>query len=435
MADREGSSGDASPGRYSWFVFTLLFLLYMFDYIDRMVVASLFPFLKADWGLSDAQCGMLMSAVYWSIVIFTFPISLLIDRWSRKKSIGLMALLWSFATAACAFTRGFSQLFTARVAIGLGEAGYAPGGTAMISALFPQKKRAMIMGIWNASIPLGSAIGIFLGGAVAERYGWRHAFGLVAIPGFVVAMLFFWVRDYKTVDLVRSDVSPKPASQAPKKNRWDFIRKFFRTRSLVFTYFGFAGNTFVTTALLSWLPTYFHRTDGMSMTEAGLKSGSVMLLAIIGAPLGGFLADKWLARRSNARPLFAAITSLMTSGIMLVSFLHMPGMIQYALLLCTGISIVAFLPAAAAVTQDVVHPGLRATSYSLCVIVQNLVGSSLGPIFVGAVSDHYGIRTALMFLPIFTTLAGLMFLAASFFYNDDVAKVEQVAIEFEEGRM
>ena len=155
-------------------IFSLLFLLYMFDYIDRLVIVSLFPFLKQDWGITDTQCGLLVSAVYWSILIFTLPVSVLIDRWSRKKSIGLMALLWSAATLACAFTRSFNQLFAARTAIGLGEAGYAPGGTAMIASMFPKARRARMLGIWNASIPLGSALGIVLGGVIAEHVGWRR---------------------------------------------------------------------------------------------------------------------------------------------------------------------------------------------------------------------------------------------------------------------
>src|SRR5512138_2015748 len=96
---------------YSYYTFALLFLLYMFDYIDRMVVVSLFPFLKADFGLSDTQCGLLVSTVYWSIVVLSVPTSVIIDRWSRKKSIGLVAVFWSLATVACAFTKNFPQLF------------------------------------------------------------------------------------------------------------------------------------------------------------------------------------------------------------------------------------------------------------------------------------------------------------------------------------
>ena len=92
------------------FIFILLFLLYMFDYIDRMVVVSLFPYIKQDWGLSDTQLGLLISAVYWSILVFTLPISILIDRWSRKKTIGIMAVIWGIATGLGAFTKSFRQL-------------------------------------------------------------------------------------------------------------------------------------------------------------------------------------------------------------------------------------------------------------------------------------------------------------------------------------
>ena len=176
---------------YTSYIFILLWLLYFFDYIDRMVVVSLFPFLKSDWGLTDAQCGALVSAVYWAIILFSFPISIVIDRWSRKKSIGFMALLWSLATVICAFTRNFRQLFASRSAIGLGEAGYAPGGTAMISALYPENKRAFMIGLWNMSIPIGMAAGIVLGGFIATHWGWRHAFGIVALPGLAIALLFF----------------------------------------------------------------------------------------------------------------------------------------------------------------------------------------------------------------------------------------------------
>lgn len=158
MNKKQVPEGYLFSKRYTNYIFALLFLLYMFDYVDRMVVTSLFPFLKADWNLTDAQCGLLVSAVYWSIVALTFPVSILVDRWSRRKTIGIMAVIWSLSTGICAFTKTFSQLFTARTFIGIGEAGYAPGGTAMIAGLYPQEKRSWMIGLWNASIPLGSAI-------------------------------------------------------------------------------------------------------------------------------------------------------------------------------------------------------------------------------------------------------------------------------------
>ena len=400
----------------------------MFDYIDRTVIVSLFPFLKKEWGLTDTQCGLLVSAVYWSILIFSLPVSILIDRWSRKKCIGLMALFWGLATLACAFTRNFSQLFATRAAIGVGEAGYAPGGTAMISAAFAPQNRAKMLGIWNASIPLGSALGIVIGGFIAEHWGWRHAFGIVAIPGILVALLFFYVRDYQTVELVQT-VDDEAGPSRVQMKLVDIAAQFLHSKTLWFNNLAFAANTFVTTAIMSWLPTYYHRMENLPMDRAATKGGLVMALALVGAPLGGYLADRWLQRKKNARSLFPALSSVITAMALFAAFVFMDGLMQYATLLFTGIAAVAFVPAAVAVTQDVVHPGLRAVSLSLCVIVQHILGSALGPPFVGAMSDAFGLETALKVLPIFTLLAAVLFFTSSFFYVADAERVEEVEIK------
>jgi MFS family permease len=415
---------------YSLYIFSLLFLLYLFDYVDRMVVVSLFPYLKADWGLSDTQCGLMVSVVYWSIVIFSFPASVIVDRWSRKKSIGIMALIWSIATAGCAFTRNFGQLFAMRTAVGIGEAGYAPGGTAMISALFPERMRSMMVGLWTAALPLGSAIGIMVGGYIAARYGWRHAFGIVAIPGIVISVLFFFIKDYKTVSLDKKVDGEKNSAELMK---WlGHLRQFMHTPSLVLTYLAFSGSMFLTAAYISWLPTYFSRVGHLPAEQAAFKGSLVMLLAIIGFPLGGFIVDKWREKRMNARLLFPAISVGLTALIFFTAFYFFTGNIQYYLLLLGGVTASAFSPAAIAVTQDVVHPGLRATSYSFCVITQNLLGSSLGPLFVGIVSDRYDITTAMMLVPLVSIAASVLFFIASFYYEGDIARVERVELSVEQ---
>ncbi len=426
-AHKAGDDDFLMSKKHSIYVFSLLFLLYMFDYVDRMVVVSLFPYLKADWGLSDTQCGLLVSVVYWSIVILSLPASVIVDRWSRKKSIGIMALIWSVATAACALTRNFGQLLAARTAVGVGEAGYAPGGTAMIAALFPERMRSMMVGFWTAALPLGSALGIMVGGFIAANYGWRHAFGIVAIPGLLISILIFFVKDYKTVTLGK-----KTGDERGKSTTWiKHAAGFMRTPSLVLTYIGFAGSMFLTAAYISWLPTFFNRVENLPMEKAALRGSLVMILAIIGFPLGGFIVDRWRKSRANARLVFPAISALVTAAIFFTAFYFFTGSVRYCLLLLGGVSASAFSPAAIAVTQDVVHPGLRATSYSFCVISQNLLGSSLGPLFVGIVSDMYDITTAMMIVPIFSVAASVLFFIGSFYYEGDMARVERVAMSVE----
>jgi MFS family permease len=192
-----------------------------------------------------------------------------------------------------------------------------------------------------------------------------------------------------------------------------------------------AGVVFTTTSLITWLPTYFHRVQGLPESQAGLKSSSIMILALIGAPLGGYIADKWRKRKINARLLFPGISSLLSAIFLFLAFVVFPGKLQYIFLLALGIMITAYIAASSAVTQDVVHAGMRAMSYAIAVVVQNLLGASLGPIVIGAVSDAINIQTAMSILPVALLTASLMFLGGSFFYEKDLAKVENIKLESE----
>jgi len=397
----------------------------MFDYIDRMVVTSMFTSIERDWGITHTQSGLLVSAVYWAIVLLTFPISILVDRWSRTKTIGVMAIMWSLATALCALTGNFVQLFMARMLIGVGEAGYAPGGSAMISGLYPIDKRARMMGLWNASIPLGSAIGVLLGGIIAAKLGWKHAFGIVAVPGMIVAILFLFVKDYKTVDLSFYD----RYSNKIKMEKKDMVKEFLSKPSVLLTYLGMAAVVFVTTSMLTWLPTYFEKMRNIPQETAGKMASSVMVLALIGAPLGGYLTDIWRKSKDNARLLFPAISTLMSAIVLFVALVLFKGTVQYVLFLIFGVLVLAFISGAASVTQDVIHPGLRATSYAIAVVVQNLLGASTAPVVMGKIYDLTNIQTALSILPFVLLLGAFLFWMGSKYYVKDLGKVAQVALE------
>lgn len=425
MKNTEGQNGYLFSKSYSNYVFVLLFLLYMFDYIDRTIVTSMFSSIEADWGISHTQSGLLVSAVYWAIVILTFPVSLLVDRWSRTKTIGIMAIMWSIATALCALTGNFVQLFMARLLIGVGEAGYAPGGSAMISGLYPIEKRSKMMGIWNASIPLGTAIGVLLGGIIAAKLGWRHAFGLVAFPGLIVAILFLFVKDYKTVDLSFFD----KANKKIKMERKDMIKEFVSKPSIIFTYFGITAVVFVTTSLITWLSTYFQVERSLSQEKAGTLASSVMVMALVGAPLGGILTDRWRKTQFNARLLLPAISSFVSALLLFMALYLFSGAVQYVTFLLMGICIMVFISGATAVTQDVIHPGLRATSYAIAVVVQNLLGASMAPIVIGQIYDRTNIKTALAILPFILVIGALLFYLGSKYYEKDMEKVTKVNLE------
>jgi MFS family permease len=428
MKKPEDRTGYLFSKSYSNYVFILLFLLYLFDYADRMVVNSMFTSIQKDWFITDTQCGWLVSVIYLAIGILTFPVSILVDRWSRTKTIGIMAIVWSLATALCAFTGNYVQLFMARIIIGFGEAGYAPGGSALISGMYPLDRRSKMMGLWNASIPLGSAIGVTMGGIIAQSLGWKHAFGLVAIPGLIIAILFLFVKDYKTVDLSFVDKS----NNKIRMERQDIFREFLSKPSVIFTYFGMAAVVFVTTAMMVWLPKYFEIERGLDAKTAGTLAGAVMVLALIGAPLGGFLIDRWRKTQANARLLFPAISTFISALILFAAFMLLKGTGQLIFLFGFGILVMTFIAGAAAVTQDVIHPGLRATSYAIAVAVQNLLGSFTAPIVLGKISDLSNLRTAMTILPFVLMTGALLFYIGSRYYLSDMNKVAKIQLQAEE---
>jgi MFS family permease len=427
MNNSENRQGYLFSKRYSNYVFILLFLLYFFDYADRMVINSMFTSIQATKGweeVTDEKAAWLVSIIYLAIGMLTFPISLVIDRWSRTKTIGIMAIFWSIATALCAFTGNYVQLLMTRALIGFGEAGYAPGGSALISSMYPLGKRSKMMGFWNASIPLGSAIGVALGGIIAKKLVWHNAFGIVAGPGLIIAILFLFVKDYKTVDL---SVINK-GNQKVKMKTKDIVMEFLSKPSVLFTYFGMAAVVFVTTSMMVWLPKYFEVFRKLEKDTAGTLAGSVMVLALAGAPLGGLIVDRWRKIRPNARLLFPAISTFVSAILLFIAFYLLSGTGQLVVLYLFGIMVMMFIAGAAAVTQDVIHPGLWATSYAIAVAVQNLLGSFTGPIVLGKISDHSDISTALKILPFALVAGSLLFLFGSRFYNKDRERVAKIPV-------
>jgi fucose permease len=253
----------------------------------------------------------------------------------------------------------------------------------------------------------------------------------------IISILFFFVKDYKTVGLDQT-VGKGPATgiaeaQKKKMNKMDIVREFTRTPSLLLTYLGFAGMMFVATSLSTFFPTYFMRVQGVPLQKATLLTSGIMIVCIIGSPLGGWIADWWMKWKIQSRLYVAAIAAILTSLLYFSAFhFFTGGAVQYVIFMLAAISSIAFASSAIAVTQDVVHPGLRAISYALCVVTQHLLGSSIGPIVTGALSDQYGIATALKIASLMGISSCLFFYLGSLFYRRDLEKVEKIAMKAED---
>jgi MFS transporter, Spinster family, sphingosine-1-phosphate transporter len=407
------------PRRQAWFAFGMAFLLMTFDYIDRQAVVSMFPALKAAWGLSDKQLGALISSVSIAVAVFSFPISLFADRSSRVKSIAAMAAIWSVATIACGFARNYGQLLAARGIIGVGEAGYGSSGAALLTSMFPASRRATVLGGFLAAASVGSVLGVILGGVITARWGWEAAFGVVGIPGLVLAVMFLWVRDYRTVPLIDA--------RAVRMDAVAVLRALVRPRSALAAYLGGALQLLPVSTLLAWLPSYFNRSYGLGVEQAGLKSATVILLASIGIVVWGYVADRMALANRRAKMLVPAACTVMTAVLLAPAFaLLQPGLLQFAMILAGGFMMTAASGSLPSVAIDVIHPGLRATAAAMVTVVQNLFGLAAGPFIAGALSDAFGLGTALALMPLFCLASAAVVIAGARAYPRDLDRADAI---------
>jgi len=427
----EDKNGSMPPVTKAAAVFTLVVvtLLYIINYMDRMVLSATLPLIKADLKLTDTQCGWLGTIYFIIVAVLTLPASILCDRWSRKKLISIMALLWSAATFLTGMGTTFMHLFNARGGVGVGEAGFTPGGIAYVSGSFRESVRAKVLGVFNLGQPLGSILGIVIAGVVAKAdifgFGWRGPFYLFAIPGVLLGILVLFTKDYPTVSI-------RYGGEGRKLSVWQGLMTVLKTPTLLFTYFGVGAMSFIGGAVGHWLPTYFMRSRGVDVARASLMMGGIIIFAVIGPVVGGILADRWRKKRGNARPLTAAIIALLCGIFLYAGFLiDIAGIqsISYVVFVLVGILMFAYTAPAYSVSQDLVPEGMRSISMGILVLITYGTLAAYAPVVVGWLSDFFGtpgnpdLTAALMFVPPVGFVGAFLFYLASRFHDRDMKKL------------
>jgi predicted MFS family arabinose efflux permease len=421
-----GTNADYRGSRRSaWAVFALTCLLMVFDFIDRQIIVSMLPFIKSQWGLSDTQLGGLVSIVALTVGLFSIPVALLADRWSRVKSIFAMASIWSLATIACAFAGGFAQLLALRGLVGIGEAGYGGAGAALLSSRFPARMRAAILGAFTASAAIGAVLGVVLGAAISARWGWQAAFGIVGAPGLVLAFLYLLVKDYKTVDLVAHGDGETKMGASLRET----VRAMLRSPSALAIYIGGALQLFVVSTVYSWLPSFFNRAYGLPVDQAGIRAALVLLAGSVAAVAWGWLADRVSRDEPSNKILVMASSAVSSSVVLMTAFVFFPpGATQFALILLGAILMTGTIGTVAAVTIDVAHPGLRATAIAIGALIQNLFGLAAGPFITGMISDRYGLAASLAVVPAFGLVAAFAFMMTIDVYRRDLGLAKEPSL-------
>ncbi|MGW1158561.1 MFS transporter [Streptomyces sp. NPDC002519] len=319
----------AAPRGYAWLVFALSFGLLLSDYMSRQVLNAVFPLLKVQWLLSDAQLGSLSGIVALMVGVLTFPLSLLADRWGRVKSLVIAALVWSLATLGCAVSAGYGQMFLGRFIVGVGEAAYGSVGIAVVLSVFPVRLRATLAGAFMAGGSFGSVLGVSAGGILAQAYGWRWAFGAMGILGLVLAVLYGLVVTEKRLGSACGKHGSTSGEHASLRT---LLPRLFSSVSVICAYIGSGTQLFIAMALLAWMPSFLNRYYSMASAKAGLVAGAFALISGTGMILCGVVADR-LSRRAGGRKWTVAIACSLGSLVLLMSGFHLPtGPLQLVLI-------------------------------------------------------------------------------------------------------
>jgi len=432
LDDRKGLPDEYLIGRgQAWFAFAMTIGLMLVDYIDRQVIVSLFPYLKADWGLSDKQLGGLVSIVSITVALGALPVALLADRYSRVKSIVVMATVWSLATISSMFTRNYAQLFAARAFVGLGEAGYGSVGAALIASIFPARMRSMLLAAFFAAASVGSVLGVLLGGLIAAKWGWQAAFGIVGVPGLVLALLYLKVRDYRTVDLTPE---LNQATRSTGSTARFIAKALVRSPTMLWVCLGGAAQLIVVSAVWSWLPSFLNRYHAVAPDQAAVKAALVVLCGAVGSVVWGMVVDRSGLRRARNKLIVMATLCIAALAVLLPTFAatgsaSLAAPTQFALIALGGFLMTCTVGPVSAIVIDVVHPGVRATGASVLALFQNLFGLAAGPFLTGVLSDALGLQSALTIIPAFGLLAAAFFVLASRSYETDLQRVRSVPVD------
>jgi predicted MFS family arabinose efflux permease len=406
---------------YAWVVFALTFGLLISDYMARQVLNAVFPLLKAEWLLSDAQLGALSGVVALMVGVLTFPLSLLADRWGRIRSLVVMAALWSVATLACGLAQSYGQMLVGRMFVGVGEAAYGSVGIAVVLTVFPTRMRATMASAFMAGGLFGQVLGVGIGGQVAAAFGWRWAFAAIALAGLVLTLVYPLVVRERWVKSLR--VSLREHDPETEGDALPSLRSLFANRAVLCAYVGSGLQLYVAGTIPAWLPTYFTRYYGLGIGHAGSLAALFLLTGGVGMVLCGMLSDR-LARHRPERKIDLAIFYCFTCALLIfAAFRFQPGMMQLALLGAATFVAAGTTGPAGAMVANLTPRAIHGTAFATLTLANNLLGLAPGPVLTGRLADALGLLGALQLLPIACLLSIAAFLIARTTYRADLSRM------------
>ncbi len=411
------AEGPTTASRYGWIVFALSFGLLISDYMARQVLNAVFPLLKAEWLLSDAELGLLSGVVALMVGLLTFPLSLAADRWGRVRSLALMAMLWSLATLFCAVAANYAQMLVGRVLVGVGEAAYGSVGIAVVISVFPKRMRATLSAAFMAGGLFGQVLGVAIGGEIAASFGWRAAFAAIGIGGMLLAVAYpLIVREGR----IAAITGIAPAVSATRRLP---LRALVAGRTVRLTYLASGLQLFAAGALPAWLPSYFNRYYAMPVDVAGRTAAALLLVCGIGMVACGIVSDRAAIGRPDRKIMLAAGYGIGSAAALAAALALPPGPSQLVLLGIAMFLVAGTTGPAGAMVANLTPLALHGSAFATLTLAHNLIGLAPGPILTGRIADAIGLLDALRLLPLACIAAALTFLAARSSYRGDLGAV------------
>ena len=395
----------AAGSRWALTALVVLTSLNFVNYIDRSVLFAVQPLVQREFPGSDAKFGLLTTAFFFCYMVTAPFVGWLADRYPRRLIMCTGALLWSAATLLTAVTHNFTELMIRHTLVGVGEATFVAIAPSFLADLHPENRRGRVLSVFYLAIPVGTALGYLLGGAVGARWGWRAPFLVGAVPGVVLGLLLLLVPE------------PKRGGQdrlAITLERGTFLG-LWRNPAFWTGTLGMAMMTFAIGGMQVWMPTFLSRMRHVPLAEAILRFGLMTLAAGISATmLGGWLGDRMEARKRGGHCLISAIGMSLALPSVLLAVFHAGSWMYPAIFMGEFFLLLNTAPLNAAILNSVSAP-IRSTAFAVNIFTIHLLGDAFSPSLMGYISDRSNMQIAFVAASVAIAIsAGVLFLGVRY---------------------
>lgn len=400
---------------YSRYALSLLLAVNLLNYIDRQVLYAVFPLIKADLQLSDTALGLLGSSFMVCYMVSAPFFGRIGDRGNRTSLASFGLATWSLATGLAGFAPGYRTLLAARTVVGVGEASFGTVSPGLLSDFFPKEKRGRVLSYFYLAIPVGSALGYLLGGVIGQRLGWHAAFLLVGVPGLLLAVPVYFLRDPRREHgrtVVEADRAGGNAFAAMLGNR-----------SFVIATLAMAAMTFALGGLSQWMPSFFNRVHGLNVEKGNTLFGAITVVAgITGTLSGGWLGDRLQQKSSKGYLLVSGWGFIIGAPVAAVAILAPSLTSSLAAIFIAEFFLFFNTGPLNTVLVNVTAPSLRATAFAVNIFFIHALGDAFSPTILGFCSDLWGIRSALLIAPAAIVVAAVFCFFCTPYIEADMQK-------------